>query len=87
MATDDFSAYLKARCADKGLSLHKLAVRADLNQIYFYQSINKNKENPPPWVLRRIAPLLEVPYVELLMKAGYLTAADLTEYRNRSARG
>ena len=73
--------------ADRGLSLHKLAVRADLNQIYFYQSVNKNKENPPPWVLRRIAPLLDVRYVELLMRAGYLTPAEWGEYKPRSGRG
>lgn len=86
MATSEFTSYLKARCADQGLSLHKLAVRADLNQIYFYQSVNKNKENPPPWVLRRIAPLLGVPYVELLIKAGYLTPAEIAEYKPRSSR-
>jgi hypothetical protein len=83
MATPEFTAYLKSRCAERRLSLHKLAVKADLNQIYFYQSVNKNKENPPPWVLRRIAPILEVPYVELLMKAGYLTQADLAAYKPR----
>lgn len=87
MATPEFASFLKARCADRGISLHKLAVRADLNQIYFYQSINKNKDNPPPWVLRLIAPLLEVPYVELLMRAGYLTSAELAEYKPRSGRG
>ena len=87
MATAEFAAFLKARCADKGLSLHKLAVRADLNQIYFYQSVNKNKENPPPWVLRRIAPLLDVRFVELLMRAGYLTPAEWGEYKPRSGRG
>lgn len=80
MATQEFGAYLKQRCAERGLSLHRLAVQADLNQIYFYQSVNKNKENPPPWVLRRIAPLLEVPYVDLMITAGYLTEADLSEY-------
>jgi hypothetical protein len=87
MATAEFTSYLKARCADRGLSLHKLAVRADLNQIYFYQAVNKNKDNPPPWVLRRIAPLLEVSYVELLMRAGYLTSVELADYKPRSSRG
>jgi hypothetical protein len=86
MATTEFTTYLKARCADRGLSLHKLAVQADLNQIYFYQSVNKNKDNPPPWVLRRIAPLLEVPYVELLIKSGYLTPTDLADYKPRTGR-
>ena len=59
------------------MSLHRLALLCDLNQIYFYQSINKNKENPPPWVLRRAAPHLEVPYVDLLIAAGYLEDADI----------
>ena len=81
MATEGFASYLRSRCADRGISLHKLAVRADLNQIYFYQSVNKNKENPPPWVLRRIAPILQVPYIELLVKAGYVTPAELAEYK------
>jgi hypothetical protein len=81
MATAQFATYLKARCAERDISLHKLAVLSDLNQIYFYQSVNKNKDNPPPWVLRRIAPILEVPYVELMMKAGYLTPGELSEYR------
>ncbi|MGI8608380.1 MAG: hypothetical protein ACR2MY_04015 [Candidatus Dormibacteria bacterium] len=80
MSTDEFGAYLKQRCGERSLSLHRLAVQADLNQIYFYQSVNKNKENPPPWVLRRIAPLLQVPYVELLMQAGYLTKGELAEF-------
>lgn len=80
MSTQEFSAYLKERCRERGLSLHRLAVQADLNQIYFYQSVNKNKENPPPWVLRRVAPILDVPYVELLIRAGYLDESDLAEF-------
>jgi hypothetical protein len=87
MSTDQFSAYLKDRCAESGLSLHRLAVQADLNQIYFYQSVNKNKENPPPWVLRRIAPLLQVPYVELLINAGYLTEGELAEFTGPGPEG
>ena len=86
MSSPDFTSYLKTRCAERGLSLHKLAVQADLNQIYFYQSVNKNKQNPPPWVLRRIAPILDVPYVELMIKAGYLTADEIAEFRPRAGR-
>ena len=72
--------YLKRRCREQNISLHRLAVRCDLNQIYFYQAINKNKENPPPWVLRRAAPHLGVGYVELLIAAGYLREADVDEW-------
>lgn len=81
----DFKDYLKERCRQRGVSLHRLALLCDLNQIYFYQSINKNKENPPPWVLRRAAPHLGVTYVDLLLAAGYLTEADLDDWSARGA--
>jgi HTH-type transcriptional regulator, competence development regulator len=81
----DFKEFLKERCRERGISLHRLALLCDLNQIYFYQSINKNKDNPPPWVLRRAAPHLGTTYVELLLRAGYLNEDDLKEWR--AARG
>lgn len=76
----DFREYLKRKCREQNISLHRLAVRCDLNQIYFYQAVNKNKENPPPWVLRRAAPHLGVTYVELMIAAGHLTEDDLRVY-------
>ena len=79
----DFKEYLRQRCQDRGLSLHRLALLCDLNQIYFYQSINKNKENPPPWVLRRVAPHLGVTYVDLLINAGYLQQHEIDEWQTR----
>lgn len=83
----DFKEYLKERCQERGVSLHRLALLCDLNQIYFYQSINKNKENPPPWVLRRVAPHLGVTYVELLMEAGYLQPHDIDEWQEHRGHG
>jgi hypothetical protein len=77
----DFRDYLRQRCRERGISLHRLALLCDLNQIYFYQSINKNKENPPPWVLRRAAPHLGVTYVDLLIAAGYLSESDIDEWQ------
>ncbi len=79
----DFRNYLRQRCRERGISLHRLALLCDLNQIYFYQSINKNKENPPPWVLRRAAPHLGVTYVDLLIAAGYLSESDIDEWQER----
>ena len=81
----DFREYLKRKCREQNVSLHRLAVRCDLNQIYFYQAVNKNKENPPPWVLRRAAPHLGVSYVELMIAAGYLRDEDLLEWRSGAA--
>ena len=79
----EFREYLKERCRERGISLHRLALLCDLNQIYFYQAVNKNKDNPPPWVLRRAAPHLGVHYVDLMIAAGYLSEADLQEWRDR----
>ena len=81
--TSGFKDYLKQRCRERGISLHRLALLCDLNQIYFYQSINKNKENPPPWVLRRAAPHLGVTYLDLLVAADYLEDGDVYEWLNR----
>jgi len=78
-----FRDYLKERCRERGISLHRLALLCDLNQIYFYQAVNKNKDNPPPWVLRRAAPHLGVSYVELLMAAGYLSVDDIGDFEAR----
>ena len=77
----DFRDFLKAKCRERGISLHRLALLCDLNQIYFYQAVNKNKENPPPWVLRRAAPHLGVGYVDLLIAAGYLKEEDLRDWQ------
>ena len=76
----EFRDYLKERCRVQGISLHRLALLCELNQIYFYQAVNKNKDNPPPWVLRRAAPHLGVTYVDLLIAAGYLKPADITAW-------
>src|SRR3979411_1785959 len=82
----DFRDYLKERCRDRGISLHRLALLCDLNQIYFYQAVNKNKENPPPWVLRRAAPHLGVSYVAPLIAAGSLRDSDITEWQEQRRR-
>ena len=83
----DFRDFLKEKCRERNISLHRLALLCDLNQIYFYQAVNKNKDNPPPWVLRRAAPHLGVGYVDLLIAAGYLAADDIEDWRSLHRNG
>ncbi len=83
----EFAQYLRARCAERGLSLHRLARLCDLNQIYFYQALGRNQSAPPPWVLRRAAPHLGVSYIELMIAAGHLRAEDLVAHRRTRRRG
>ncbi len=75
-----FAVYLRERCADRQISLHQLAIRCGLNEIYFYQALNKNKDNPPPWVLRRVAQHLDIPYMEILLAAGYIEEEDIRQW-------
>src|ERR1700682_2104660 len=81
----DFREYLKRKCREQNISLHRLAVRCDLHQIYFYQAVNTKKANPPSSALRRAAPHLGVTYIELLIAAGPLTEHDLREYAKNAS--
>ena len=49
MMAVDFRDYLKDRCRERGVSLHRLALLCDLNQIYFYQAgqIGPNADEAP----------------------------------------
>ncbi len=76
-----FAEYLRARCRERGLSLHRLALLCDLNQIYFYQAVGKNRSTPPPWVPCRAAPHLGVSHVDLLIAPGHLRDDDLVAHR------
>jgi hypothetical protein len=77
----EFREFLQIRCRERKISLHRLALLCDLNQIYFYQAVHKNKENPPPWVLRRLAPHLDMSYVDILIAAGYVQESEIQEWK------
>ena len=75
-----FAVYLREQCQERQISLHQLAIRCGLNEIYFYQALNKNKDNPPPWVLRRVSQHLDIQYVEILLAAGYIEEEDIRQW-------
>ncbi|CAM3456914.1 transcriptional regulator [Paenibacillus lactis] len=67
-----FGAYLKQIREDKGLSINQLAQAADISGSQISRIENGLRGIPKPQTLRKIADALEVPYEELMSKAGYL---------------
>ncbi|HAF97092.1 helix-turn-helix domain-containing protein [Paenibacillus sp. FSL K6-1566] len=67
-----FGAYLKQIREDKGLSINQLAQAADISGSQISRIENGLRGIPKPQTLRKIADALEIPYEELMSKAGYL---------------
>lgn len=83
MRRPDFNTWLEGHLKSLNLTKHRLAALCDLNPIYWYQATSRNKEIPPPWALRRAAPHLHIPFVELLIRAGHVTERELVEWVER----
>ncbi|MCM0626674.1 helix-turn-helix domain-containing protein [Lysinibacillus sp. OL1_EC] len=62
-----------------GLTTTQLAEMVEVSQGYISHLENERKKNPSPDVLARIAKVLDIPYIDLMVKAGYLTGNDLSE--------
>ncbi|MEY9979041.1 helix-turn-helix domain-containing protein [Lysinibacillus sp. RC79] len=62
-----------------GLTTTQLAEMVEVSQGYISHLENERKKNPSPDVLARIAKVLDIPYIDLMIRAGYLTGNDLSE--------
>ncbi len=55
-----------------GKSLNKISKEANISKSYLSYIINGKRKSPSPNILRKLAKALDVPYLELMEKAGYL---------------
>lgn len=67
-----FGPYLKEIREKKGWSINQLAQAADISGSQISRIENGLRGIPKPQTLRKIAEALDVPYEELMSKAGYL---------------
>ncbi|GAB6927058.1 hypothetical protein JCM10914A_10410 [Paenibacillus sp. JCM 10914] len=67
-----FGAYLKEVREDQGLSINQLAQAADISGSQISRIENGLRGIPKPHTLRKIAEALQIPYEDLMDKAGYL---------------
>ena len=79
-----FGSYLKEMRENKGWSINQLAQAADISGSQISRIENGLRGIPKPQTLRKMAEALEVPYEELMNKAGYLRR-DLAKHENISA--
>lgn len=79
-----FGSYLKEMRENKGWSINQLAQAADISGSQISRIENGLRGIPKPQTLRKMAEALEVPYEELMNKAGYLQQ-DAAKYEDISA--
>lgn len=79
-----FGEYLKSLRKEKSLSQRELAEKSGISNAEISRIETGNRKKPSPDVLRALAPILNVPYEELMDKAGYINdrSAFMTERRD-----
>ncbi|KZE68011.1 hypothetical protein AWM68_17725 [Fictibacillus phosphorivorans] len=67
----DLSKFIKETRIKQGLTMRKLASKAQISQAYISQ-IERGERHPQPDILRKLAVPLDVPYNKLMNIAGFL---------------
>lgn len=76
----DFGRYLKEVRIKKGLSMRELSRRSGVSQAYISQLESGKKGTPTPEQLFKLAPCLDIDYMDLMKAAGYVMEdSDFTE--------
>ncbi|MGM0807574.1 MAG: helix-turn-helix domain-containing protein [Bacillota bacterium] len=69
----NFGKYLEELIIRRGLSLRELGKRAGISHSFLSLVINGKRGTPSPEQLLKLAPHLEIDYMELMKNAGYVT--------------
>lgn len=73
--TEDFGEYIKSLRREHGLSLRDVGAKASISSSYLAQIEHGRRRPPGPELLKRLAPVYDVPVRDLLKAAGYLKEA------------
>lgn len=65
---------------DKKLTLDQLAPQAGISKSYLHYLETDKKKKPNVDIISRLAKALNVPYMHLLVKAGYVEEKHVKEY-------
>jgi len=79
--TEDFGKYIRSLRQEHGLSLRAVGARAGVSSSYLAQIEHSRRRPPGPDILKRLAPVYDVPVRDLLKAAGHLeeTGPGLSE--------
>lgn len=83
-----FGEYLKQLRKEKSISQRELAEKSGVSNAEISRIETGGRQKISPDVLRAIAPILEIPYEELMDKAGYINSKSsfMTEHREAEER-
>jgi len=73
--TEDFGEYISSLRREHGLSLRDVGAKASISSSYLAQIEHGRRRPPGPELLKRLAPVYDVPVRDLLKAAGYLEEA------------
>src|SRR4030066_1520688 len=79
---DDFGQYLKSLRQEHSLSLRDVGAKATISSSYLAQIEQGRRRPPGPDILKKIAPVYDVPVRDLLKAAGYLKDEDVSLSEN-----
>ncbi len=77
-----FGEYIKQLRKDKGLSLRETAKRTNMSSSYLSQLENGHNTNPKKEILIKLASVLDIPYIDLLMKTDLMEGHKDTILKN-----
>ena len=80
-----FGEYLKQLRKDKSISQRELAEKSGVSNAEISRIETGGRQKISPDVLRAIAPILEIPYEELMDKAGYINSRSSFMIEHREA--
>ncbi|OXM15439.1 helix-turn-helix domain-containing protein [Paenibacillus herberti] len=72
----DFGTFLRDKRTRRGLTLSSLAEASGVSQTYITNVENGKRGAPSPEILKKLTEPLGVSYVELMVRAGYVTFDD-----------
>jgi transcriptional regulator with XRE-family HTH domain len=72
---DDFGDFVRSLRQEHGLSLRDVEAKAGVSSSYLAQIEHGRRRPPGPDILKRLAPVYDVPVRDLLKAAGYLEEA------------
>ncbi|MGG0486815.1 helix-turn-helix domain-containing protein [Priestia aryabhattai] len=79
MKTEEFGLYLRNLRISNDLSIRQLSERSGVSNAYLSHVENGKRNVPSPDILRRLAEQLDVPYNEIMEKAGYIYINEAKE--------
>ncbi len=72
----DIGLYIKENRTKLNMSIRKLAKQANISHTEIYRIESGERQNPSPNILKAISSALNVPYDELLRRAGYIECKE-----------